>query len=301
MLLCAPARKMDQKFIIATDATCDLPEEYISTHKILVLPMSYTIDTTTYTGAPDSSLSGKEFYASLRAGSIAKTAQINPDQYQQHFEPYLKEGTSVLYIGFSSALSGSVQSARIAAETLNETYDAKLYIVDSLCASAGEGLLVDYARALRDSGATLEGIQSWLEENKLHLCHNFTVDDLHFLHRGGRVSKTAAIFGSMLGVKPVMHVNNEGKLVPIAKVRGRRQSLVALVDNLVKAAPGYANDRIFIGHGDCLEDAEFVAQLVRDRINPKEIIITYISPIIGAHSGPGTVALFSMGDSRHTF
>ena len=205
----------------------------------------------------------------------------------------------MLCIAFSSGLSGTYHSICLAAEELREKYpEATISVVDSLCASMGEGLLIHKAAMLKEAGKSLQEVTQWLEENKLHLCHNFTVDDLFFLHRGGRVSKTTAIVGSALGIKPVLHVDNEGKLVPVGKVRGRKQSLIALVDRMVKQVQGVENDIVFISHGDCLEDAEFVRDQIKERLGIQNFMINYIGPTIGSHSGPGTVALFFMGQSR---
>ena len=196
-------------------------------------------------------------------------------------------------------MSGTYHSICLAAEELREKYpEATISVVDSLCASMGEGLLIHKAAMLKEAGKSLQEVTQWLEENKLHLCHNFTVDDLFFLHRGGRVSKTTAIVGSALGIKPVLHVDNEGKLVPVGKVRGRKQSLIALVDRMVKQVQGVENDIVFISHGDCLEDAEFVRDQIKERLGIQNFMINYIGPTIGSHSGPGTVALFFMGQSR---
>jgi DegV family protein with EDD domain len=286
-------------YVITTDTTCDMPQSFLSENNIGVLTLSYTVDDVTYTGKGDSQLSPEEFYQKLRNGSIPQTAQVNPDQAESLFESYLKQGLNVLHIAFSSALSGSYQSTVIAAENLNGKYgDARVVVIDSKCASMGEGLFLHYAVQLKNEGKSLDEAAEWLESHKLNICHNFTVDDLRYLHRGGRVSKTAAVFGSMLGVKPVLHVDDEGRLVPIQKIRGRKQSLIALVDNMEKLVGGMKNDIIFISHGDCLEDAEFVAAEVKKRFGIKNIRIGFIGPVIGSHSGVGTVALFFMGEHR---
>ena len=176
--------------------------------------------------------------------------------------------------------------------------EAKIIVIDSLCASLGEGLLVHKAVELRDAGKSIEEVAKWVEENKLHLCHQFTVDDLNHLHRGGRVSKATAIIGTLVSVKPVLHVDNEGHLTSLVNVRGRKKSLNTLVDNMAKLVGNYENDIVFISHGDCLEDAEYVAELIKERFGITDFLINYVSPTIGAHSGPGTIALFFMGETR---
>ena len=212
-----------------------------------------------------------------------------------------KYDMDVLHIAFSSGLSGSYNSSRIGAEELAEEYTKhKVTVVDSLCASLGEGLLVHKALQNQEKGMSLEENRQWLEDNKLHLVHNFTVDDLFHLHRGGRVSKTAAVIGTMINLKPVLHVDDEGHLIPVSKVRGRKKSLIALVDNMEKQMGAYReqNDIVFISHGDCEEEAKFVADLVKQRFGIESFLINYVGPTIGAHSGPGTMALFFMGEYR---
>ena len=285
------------EFIITTDNTSDLPDSYISENDLDILFLSYTIDGETY--ERENQLSAAEFYKRMRNGSMPTTAQINPDMAKEKFTKYLKEGKDILHISFSSGLSGSYNSCRIAAEELQEDFpDRRIVVVDSLCASLGEGLLVHKAVCQKKEGKSLAEITEWLEENKLHLCHNFTVDDLTHLYRGGRVSKAAAVFGTMVNIKPVLHVDDEGHLVPVSKVRGRKKSLTTLVDNMEKQVGKFENDTIFISHGDCLTDAEFVARLVRERFGIQSFLINTVGPTIGAHSGPGTVALFFMGNSR---
>lgn len=228
------------------------------------------------------------------------TSQVNPEEAARFFEDVLQEGKDILHIAFSSGLSGSYNSARIAAEDLNEESDkARVVVVDLLCASLGEGLLVHKALKLKEAGKSLDEIVQWLEENRLHLCHNFTVNDLNHLYRGGRVSRATAVLGTMINIKPI-HVDDEGKLVAIDKVRGRKKSLVSLVDRMEKQMGAYReqNDIVFISHGDCEEDALFVAKLVRERFGIESALINYVGPTIGAHSGPGTLALFFMGEYR---
>ena len=238
----------------------------------------------------------KEFYAKMRAGSLPTTSQVNPETAREIFTKIATENDcDILHIAFSSGLSGSYSSTKIAASEMEEdNFPHKVVVVDSLCASMGEGLLVHKAVQMKENGATLEETVKWLEENKLHLVHNFTVDDLFHLHRGGRVSKTAAVLGTMINLKPVLHVDDEGHLIMVSKVRGRKKSLITLVDNMEKQMGSYRdqNDIVFISHGDALEDAQFVANLVKERFGIDSFLINYVGSTIGAHSGPGTIALF---------
>lgn len=287
-------------YIITTDTTADLPESYIQEKGLGIMSLSYTIDGETYDRSHE--LPVKEFYDKMRNGSMPTTSQVNPDGAKKVFlDMMTQHDADVLHIAFSSGLSGSYNSARIGAEELAEEYTAhKVTVIDSLCASLGEGLLVHKALENQKKGMSLEENAKWLEENKLHLVHNFTVDDLFHLHRGGRVSKTAAVLGTMINLKPILHVDNEGHLIPLSKVRGRKKSLIALVDSMEKQMGSYRdqNDIIFISHGDCEEEAQYVADLVKQRFGIESFLINYVGPTIGAHSGPGTMALFYLGEYR---
>ncbi len=286
-------------YVIMTDINADLPEEYIREHGLEVLSLSYMIDGETYDR--NHPLEVGEFYKRMRNGSMPTTSQVNPDQAKKAFTACLKQGKDVLYIAFSSALSGTYNSGRIAAEEIKEEGlfpDRKLIVLDSLSASLGQGLLVHKAVQLKEAGKSLEETVSWVEENKLNLCHIFTVDDLFHLHRGGRVSKATAVLGTMINIKPILHVDEEGRLTPIGKVRGRRKSLSALADRMGEQIKGFENPEVFISHGDCLEDAEYVEKLVRERFGVENFVINHVGPTIGAHSGPGTMALFFMGNQR---
>lgn len=290
-----------REFIITTDNTADLPMEYIKENHLRMAYLGFNLEGTSYGENYEEQITPQEFYEKMRNGAMPTTVQMNPVQAKTLFSSCFDQGYDVLHITFSSGLSGSYSSGVIAQEELaEERPDHKLIVVDSLCASMGEGLLVHYALKLKKQGKTIEEVAQWLEENKLHLCHYFTVDDLNHLYRGGRVSKVAAVAGTLLGIKPVLHVNDEGKLIPIAKVRGRKQSLSALVDHMEKCMGSFQdnNPYIFISHGDCLEDALYVKEQVEERFGKKEFLINSIGPTIGAHSGPGTVALFFLGDKR---
>ena len=241
----------------------------------------------------------KEFYDLLRKGNMAATAQLNPNDIIQAFTPYLEEGKDLIYIAFSSGLSGTYASARMAKDELCRLFPKrKIIIVDSLAASMGEGLLVWHAVRQKRAGLDIEQLEQWVLDNRNHLCHWFTVDDLHHLKRGGRVSSATAVIGSALGIKPVLHVDDQGHLIPVKKVRGRRQSLDALVDMMQQTAVDPKRQTVFISHGDALDDARYVEKRVRDAFKCKDIHINYIGPVIGTHSGPGTVALFFMGTHK---
>ena len=287
-------------FVILTDSSADLGADMVQRLDVQVLPLSFTIGHQTYHNLPDNrEMDPHAFYQMLRQGEVATTSAVNVAQYTDALEPLLQSGKDVLVLSFSSGLSTTYKSSRIAVSELTEKYpERKIYAVDTLCASLGQGLLVYLAAMEREKGKTIEEVRDWTEANKLHLCHQFTVDDLHFLKRGGRISATTAVVGSMLQIKPVLHVDNEGHLINIGKARGRQSSLKALVDKMEKTAIDPAHQTVFISHGDCLEDAQSVAQMVKDRFGVKEVYINYVGPVIGAHSGPGTLALFYVGSER---
>lgn len=288
-----------ENFKIITDSTSDLPKDYFEKHGLGVMYLSYTIEGVTYQG--DKQLAEDVFYSKMRGGQMPTTSQVNPTQAKEVFEEALKENNNILCISFSSGLSGTYNSARVAAEEImEENKDAKIIVVDTLAASLGEGLLVHKAVMMKEGGATLEETAGWLEEHKLNLVHAFTVDDLFHLYRGGRVSKTTAIFGTMINIKPVMHVDDAGHLVNMYTVRGRKKSLHSLVDYMEKQMGSYRNqnDIIFISHGDCKEEAQSVADDVKARFGIDSYLINYVGPTIGAHSGPGTIALFFLGEKR---
>lgn len=284
-------------FIITTDTTSDLPEEYLKENNLNLLSLYYNFNGTVYGG--NNNLDSKVFYDMMRGGAMPTTMAANPESARELFISLLDEGYDILHIAFSSGLSSSYSAAATAArEICEERPEAKIIVIDSLSASLGEGLLVHKAIQMKNSGKSIDEVAEWVEKNKLHLCHIFTVNDLHHLHRGGRVSKTTAIIGTLINVKPVLHMDNDGHLVPLNNVRGRKKALVALVDQMEARVKGYDNDIVFISHGDCIEDATYVAELVKERFGIDNSLINYVSPTIGAHSGPGTVALFFMGDYR---
>ena len=286
-------------YIITTDSTCDLPDDYIGRNNIQIIPLYYSMDDITYGG--ELKLDPYEFYSKMRLGSMPTTMATNPDVVETCFRELLEQDYNILHIGFSSALSSSYNSAAVAARNLSQEYpNNKIIIIDSLCASLGQGLFVHHAVKLRDKKLSIEQVADYLESHKQNFCHLFTVDDLNHLYRGGRVSKATAVIGTIASIKPILHVDSEGRLTAFSKVRGRKKSLHTLVNHMETLSKGYEdkNDTVFISHGDCIEDAEFVAGLIREKFGISNIIINMVSPTIGAHSGPGTVALFFIGDHR---
>ena len=284
-------------YIITVNSTVDTGKEWLEERNVPVIPLKYTIDGQEYTDMYG--LSDKEFFQKLREGMMSATSQINPEEAKEMLEPYVKEGKDVLHLAFSSALSGTCNSMKIAAEELQEEYpEAKVIVVDTLCACMGEAMLLYYALKQKEAGKTIEEVAQWVEENKLHVCHNVTVDDLFHLHRGGRVSKTAAVLGTMVKVKPIIHMDDNGALQVIGKERGRKKSLHKIVDMAVERSEGWDNEIIMITHGDCLEDAEYVAKLVREKMGVENVFIHNIGTVIGSHTGPGVVATFCMGNKR---
>lgn len=284
-------------YIITVNSTVDTGKEWLKERNVPVIPLKYTIDGQEYTDMYG--LSDKEFFQKLREGKMSVTSQINPEEAKEMLEPYVKEGKDVLHLAFSSALSGTCNSMKIAAEELQEEYpEAKVIVVDTLCACMGEAMLLYYALKQKEAGKAIEEVAQWAEENKLHVCHNVTVDDLFHLHRGGRVSKTAAVLGTMVKVKPIIHMDDNGALQVIGKERGRKKSLHKIVDMAVERSKGWDNEIIMITHGDCLEDAEYVAKLVREKMGVENVLIHNIGTVIGSHTGPGVVATFCMGNKR---
>lgn len=284
-------------YVVTVNSTVDVPKEWLEERNVPVIPLKYTIDGETYEDM--NGLSAKEFFHKIREGKMAVTSQVNPDEAKAALEPFLKEGKDVLHLAFSSGLSGTCNSMMIAGEELQEAYpDRKVIVVDTLCACLGEALLLYYVLQLKKEGKSIEEAAKWAEENKLHVCHNVTVDDLNHLQRGGRISKTTAILGTMIQIKPIIHMDDNGCLQVIGKERGRKKSLNKIVDMAVEQSKGWRNDIIMITHGDCLEDAEYAASLVREKMGIDNILINNIGTVIGSHTGPGVVAVFCMGNKR---
>ena len=282
---------------IITDSCCDFTKEMYEKLGLAVVPLMVNFRGQTFPDRNDESL--KDMYAGLRAGEVATTSAANPGQWQELMEPYLQKGEDLLVLAFSSGLSTTYQSASMAADELRTMYpDRTISVVDSLCASLGEGLLAYYACKKRDEEMPLRELTQWLLDNRLHLCHWFTVDDLMYLKRGGRVSAATAIVGTMLSIKPVLHVDNEGHLINVGKARGRKASIQAMAKKVAELGAGFDNSTMFISHGDCQEDAEYLAGLLKEQYGAKEVYINYVGAVIGSHSGPGTLALFFMGEHR---
>ena len=282
---------------IITDSGCDLPAGMLASLDLTLVPL-----TLNFRGeALDDSVTDeiKTMYAALRAGEPATTSAVNPDRWEKAMEPVLQAGEDLLVLGFSSGLSTTYQSAVIAANDLKERYpERKIHVVDTRSASLGQGLLVWYACQKRDEGMSLEDLTAWAEDARFHLCHWFTVDDLMYLKRGGRISAATAIVGTMLKIKPVLHMDDDGHLINMFKVRGRKASIEALVDKAAELGEGYDNSTMFICHGDCIEDANYLESLVKERLGVKNVFIGYTGAVIGSHSGPGTLALFFLGKQR---
>lgn len=282
---------------IVTDSACDLPQSMIQSLDLCVVPLYLNFRGDSREDSVDDSI--KDVYDAFRAGESASTSAVNPDRWASVIEPVLAGGEDALVIAFSSGLSTTYQSAVIAANELQEKYpQRKVSVVDSLAASLGQGLLVWYACQKRDAGMPLEELTAWLEEYRFKLVHWFTVDDLMYLKRGGRVSAATAMIGTMLKIKPVLHVDDEGHLINMFKARGRKASIEALAAKLGETGIPGANDTIFICHGDCIEDAEYLKKLAMEQYGVKEVFIGYTGAVIGSHSGPGTLAIFYLGEHR---
>ena len=288
------------EYVLMTDSSCDLSAQMADEMELIVLPLTVYVDDVKYTNYLDErEIAFSEIYAKLRTKCPAKTSAVNMQDFLEPMEAQLKAGRDVLYLGFSSGLSSTYNAGAAAAAELAKQYpDRKVYAVDTLCASMGQGLMVYYAWLQKQAGKSIDEVRDYVEAEKLHLCHWFTIDDLMFLKRGGRVSATTAIVGSMLSIKPVMHVDDEGHLIKVDTARGRKASIRALADEAGKRGVNLEDQVIFISHGDCLEDAEYLAGIMRERFHVKDVKINYVGPVIGAHSGPGTVALFFMGTAR---
>ena len=285
------------EYKIITDSGCDLPQEMLSRLDVQTVPLIVNFKGEDREDTVDVGI--KELYAGLRDGEAATTSAVNPDRWMEKMEGVLAQGMDVLTITFSSGLSTTYQSAVIAGNELKEKYpDRKIFVVDSLAASLGQGLLIWYTCKMKDAGMSIEELAKWVEDNRQNLCHWFTVDDLMYLKRGGRVSAATALVGTMLQIKPVLHVDDEGHLINVAKTRGRKASIQALAQKAVELGEGYDNSTMFICHGDCIEDAEYLAGLVKEKCGVKEVFIGYTGAVIGSHSGPGTLALFFMGKNR---
>ena len=287
-------------FRIFTDSSCDLPQALADSYGLTVLPLTITLEGATYHNLLDGSKLGfHALYEKLRGGVSASTSAVNPAAFRDAMEQCLLAGDDILYVGFSSGLSTTYQSGCIAADELRESYpDRRIICIDSLCASLGQGLLLHLAVEKQRAGHSLDEVAAFVEQTKLHICHWFTVDDLMFLKRGGRIPATTALLGTALQIKPVMHMDDNGKLVSVSKARGRKASLAALVQKMNDTGIDIHEQTVFISHGDCLADAEYTASLIRERVGVKDVIINYVGPVIGSHAGPGTLSVFFVGTER---
>ena len=283
-------------FKIITDSACDLSAQMIAELDLGIACLSVELDGKAYA---EGEMTPVELYNHLRNGKLPKTSAVNPDGWAAVIRPALEQGRDVLVVAFSSGLSATCQNAVIAAEELREEFpQRKLIVIDSLCAAVGLGLLVHSAAKLRDQGKSIEDTAAWLEEHKLNVCHWVTVEDLMHLKRGGRVSATTAVVGTMLNIKPIIRMDNDGKLETTAKCRGRKAALNHLLDRMAEQYDPELSDTVFIGHGDCAEDAEYLAKAVKERFGVKNVYINYIGAVVGTHTGPGVAVLFFYGKNR---
>ena len=285
-------------YVIFTDSACDIKPALLAEWGVMSCELSFRFDDSEkeYSNAD---MSVETFYEKMKAGGVAKTAAVNSQAFAEAFESLIKDGKDILYLGFSSGLSTTCNSARIAAEELKEQYpDAKIVVVDSLAASAGQGLLVCLTVKEKENGADIDAAAAFAKSLIPRLGIWFTVDDLVYLKRGGRVSPTAAFFGNLLGIKPVLYMDNEGHLIPVHKVRGRKTAITTLADLYGERAATRESGTVYISHGACLKDAETLAAILKERYGVEVSLITDVGPVIGAHSGPGTLALFFVANER---
>ena len=289
-----------REYVIMTDSCCDLTDHMAKELGLTVVPLTVHIDGHDYPNMLDgSAISFEDFYGKIRSGVLATTSAANVGQFQEAMRPILAEGKDIVSINFSSALSTTYQSACIAAQDMKEEFpDANIYVVDSLSASLGQGLLLYLAAHKKQEGLSAQELVQWVEDNKLHIDHWFTVDDLNYLKMGGRVSATTALLGTMLSIKPIMHTSDEGKLVPVGKARGRKAAIKALLDKIETLGIHPENQTMFICHADCELDARAVAQQIKERFGTKTVYINYIGPVIGSHTGPNTMGIFFVGTQR---
>ncbi len=286
-------------FVLSTDSASDMPKEFHEKYDIDCHSLFYTIDGETY--GNDKQLDIKDFYARVRAGSIPTTTGTNPEDSYDKFVKRVENGQDIIHVAFSEVMSASYQNAVIAKNMVPEKYpDAKITVIDSKCGTVGQGLLVHKANQLRLAGKSYEEVVDWIEANKLHIGHQILVDDLNHLCRGGRISKSKAIIGSIVGFKPVINIDDNGRLINITKIRGQKKGLNWLIDSVGNLQGSYAdqNDTIFISHADALENAQYVGEGIKAKYGTKEILYSYFSPTIGAHVGPGTVAVAFMQETR---
>ena len=290
---------MKRKFDLITDSGCDMPEEYLKEKDVVCIKLGFTMDNINYGGEDGERIDERTFYEKLRGGAMPTTYQITAETAKEYMEKSLEKGRDVLVIAFSGALSGTAGGFAVAGRELAKKYpEREICVVDSLCASMGEGLLLDYVVKYAESGASAKETAKYAEELKLCICHHFTVDNLFHLKRGGRVSGATAVVGTILKIKQIMHVDDEGRLTAVGKAIGRKKSLNALIENMFTLQNMDENDPVFISHGDCMEDVEYVKDLILQRLPNVQIKVHYVGAVIGAHSGAGTLAIFHKGKHR---
>ena len=288
-----------REYVIVTDSSCDLPEELVRQWGLTVVPLSVEIGPDRFHNPPEAAPDGHTFYARLIKGEPVKTSAPNVEEFKDYLRPHLMAGKDILNLSFSSALSATYQNACIAAEELKEEFpEASILTVDTLAASLGQGMLIDLALQQQRQGKSIWEVRDYVEENKLRLCHWFTVGDLSQLRRGGRLSAGKAILGNLLHIKPVLHVDDSGRLVPMDSVKGRKKSIEAMFDQMAETVIDPQSQHIYISHGDCTEDAELLASMAKERLGVPAVTIGYVGPVIGAHSGYRTLALFFLGSHR---
>lgn len=288
------------EYVILTDSSCDLPSDLINKMNLEVLPLSILVGEKQYKNyADERDIKFKEVYSILRDKQAVKTAAVNVDDFENKIEDIIKAGKDVLYLGFSAALSSTYDNGALAIKNLQKKYPERTLLeVNTRCASLGQGLIVYLANEEQKKGKSIQEVKEFVENTKLNLCHWFTVEDLYHLKRGGRVSSATAVIGSMLNIKPVMHMDDEGRLINVTKVRGRKTSIDALFNKAKETAINPETQTMFISHGDCVEDAEYLAKRLKKELGVKDVVINYVGPVIGTHSGPGTLALFFIGEQR---
>ena len=287
---------MAENYVLITDSACDILPEKLAEWQVQMIPLAFLF-TDTGKEQKDHEEPIREFYAAMRAGRVAKTSCVNEEAFESIFTPILEAGQDFLYLAFSSGLSATCENGKKVAAKLAKKYpERKIRVIDSLAASAGQGLFVYLAAKNRDAGMSLEENAEALEKDVLHICHWFTVDDLVYLKRGGRVSAATALLGTALNVKPVLHVDNEGHLIKITQVHGRKKSIRKMAEKLGETI--LPDSPVFISHGDCVEDAELLRDILKNEYGKDVDLITFVGSVIGAHSGPGTLALFFRGRER---
>lgn len=287
-----------RNYVIFTDSACDLNPSLLTEWGVRCIPLTFNFngENGVYSNYD---MEPKAFYDKMRAGGVAKTSAINTEVFMSNFKPALDEGLDIIYLGFSSGLSTTFNCSRMAKDSLSSEYpDAKIEVIDTLAASAGQGLLVRLAVDKKNSGANMEELSAYVKEIVPNICHWFSVDDLVYLKRGGRISAAAAFFGNVIGIKPVLHVDDDGHLINVMKIRGRKGAIQGMAAKYDEFAENKSDGIVYISQADCLADAESLASILKEKHGVSVELITDIGPVIGAHAGPGTLALFFVGSKR---